>query len=116
MPPCCWSRPGRPPPAGFPPLARRPRRRLFLPPPPEGRPGPAFILFSLSPIQSARRGTRFADLEVTAVGGSLRRAKAHHVQKTPLRSKLLIDLVSVRRPEPLGAGGQPRGHGRWEHL
>src|SRR5207237_2449508 len=48
--------PGRPPPPGFAPLGRRPRRRLFLPPPPEGRPGPAFILFScVSCIQSARK-------------------------------------------------------------
>jgi len=23
--------------------------------------------------------------------------------------------MSVMRLEPIGAGGQPRGHGRWEH-
>jgi hypothetical protein len=44
MPLDCWrSRPpGCPPRLG----GRRPRRRLFLPPPPEGRPGPTFIFFS----------------------------------------------------------------------
>src|SRR2546427_8389098 len=54
MPPCCWrSRPAPCPPRLG---GRRPRRRLFLPPPPEGRPGPAFILFScVSCIQSARK-------------------------------------------------------------
>src|SRR5205814_8059488 len=54
MPPCCWrSRPAPCPPRLG---GRRPRRRLFLPPPPAGRPGPAFILFScVSSTQSARK-------------------------------------------------------------
>src|SRR5436309_3132678 len=54
MPLCCWrSRPGCPPRLG----GRRPRRRLFLPPPPEGLPGPTFILFSLySPALSPFEG------------------------------------------------------------
>src|SRR5215471_13307524 len=45
---CCWrSRPIGPPAPRL--GGRRPRRRLCFPPPAEGCPGPAFIVFYLSP-------------------------------------------------------------------
>src|SRR5712692_9817783 len=78
MPLCCWrSRPACPPWLG----GRRPRRRLFLPPPPEGCPGPTFIIFSFLQfcLQSARRG----DLILTR--GTTRRAvvQGHRKQVPP---------------------------------
>src|SRR5712691_10080162 len=116
MPLCCWrSRPAWPPELE----GRRPRRRLFLPPPPEGCPGPTFINFSFCSVcfQSARRGTRFrspcaAALRLVPRFAHLRGA----CSRNPVRLELTRECsVSVLAPGATGRGGPAREHGRWEH-
>src|SRR5438128_9391725 len=113
MPPCCWrSRPAPCPPRLG---GRRPRRRLFLPPPPEGRPGPAFILFScVSCIQSARK----ADANLLSLLAALWMVPcATHNQlarKPQFKWNSRLKIFVRYAPGASGRGGPAREHGRWE--
>src|SRR2546430_2801223 len=113
MPPCCWrSRPAPCPPRLG---GRRPRRRLFLPPPPEGRPGPVFILFScVSCIQSARK----ADANLLSLLAALWMvpcATHNQLARKPQFKWNSRLTISVRyAPEASERVVPAREHGRWE--
>src|SRR5712692_111440 len=115
MPLCCWrSRPGCPPRLG----GRRPRRRLFLPPPPEGCPGPTFIFFSFVVLSSVRPkgGSISMPLYDRPAGDASCRAPARSVRRNPVRLELTRECsVSVLAPGASGRGGPAREHGRWKH-
>src|SRR2546427_6335198 len=100
MPPCCW----RSRPASCPPRlgGRRPRRRLFLPPPPEGRPGPAFIIVLVCILHSVRPegGRESAFLTCRSLDGAL-----CHAQSTCAETPIQVEF-SLENLCPLGARSQ----------
>src|SRR5438094_10405954 len=100
MPPCCWrSRPAPCPPRLG---GRRPRRRPLLPPPPDGRPGPAFILFSCVSCDSIRPegGRESAFLTCRSLDGAL-----CHAQSTCAETPIQVEF-SLENLCPLGARSQ----------
>src|SRR5204863_7501252 len=117
MPPCCWR--SRPAPCPSRLGGRRPRRRLFLPPPPEGCPGPtimclsSFAIYLAIYVRSARRDN-FGIVVVVFLSALSEWCLASHIRTKPA-AKLnpagthsRNDLLSVFGAWSLvGAEGQP---------
>jgi hypothetical protein len=96
-------------------LGRRPRRRRFLPPPPEGLPGPAFIVLSklpcrvFDPVQRAKSNNfRFP----IGCGRLLQRWRSHFsCGAFPLNS--VTDQPSTRKTRSRGMAYSPCGIASW---